>query len=160
MPRFLLGTGKSAFIHTRLLNQLSRLNGRANDGNMRRVPVNQPVTIHVCALDMCEAPTAAASNPLTVTNRRPHEPMAVTRKSRASCRTGSEASRAKASGEADRLVARDRACSVLGFVWHCRLFLAAKSGKAASRAALSSQRTDQRSRLHPAGWRTKPGNQP
>lgn len=156
----MLGTGECVFSHTRLFNQFSWHNGRANDGKMRRVPVNQPVTIHVCALDMCEAPTAAASNPLPVTNRRPHEPMAVTRKSRTSCRTGSEASRAKASGEVDRLVARDRACTVLGFVWHCRLFLAAKSGTATSRAAPSSQRADQRSCLHPAGWRTKPGNQP
>ena len=156
----MLGTGESGLSHTRLFNQLSRHNGRADNGNMCRIPGNQLVTILACALDTREAPTAAASNPLPVTKRRPHEPMAVTRKSRTSCRTGSEASRAKASGEVDRLVDRDRACGVLDFVWHCRLFLAATSGKAAARAALSSKRTDQRSRLHPAGWRTEPRYQP
>lgn len=157
----MLGAGESLCSHTGLFNQLSRHNGRADNGNMRRIPGNQLVTVLACALDTREAPTAAALYPRQLFNRRPfHEPMAVTRKSRTSCRTGSEASRAKASGEVDRLVDRDRACGVLDFVWHCRLFLAATSGKAATRAALSSKRTDQRSRLHPAGWRTEPRYQP
>ena len=156
----MLGPGESVLSHTMFFNQLSRHSGRADNGNMRRIPFNRPVTILACALDTREAPTAAASNPLPVTKRRPHEPMAVTRKSRTSCRTGSEASRAKASGEVDRLVDRDRACGVLDFVWHCRLFLAATSGKAAARAALPSSRKNQRSCLHPAGWRTEPHSQP
>lgn len=157
----MLGTGESGLSHTRLFNQLSRHNGRARNGNRRRIPGNQLVTILACALYTREAPTAAALHPRQLFNRRRfHEPMAVTRKSRASCRAGSKASRAKSPGEVDRLVDRDRACSVLGFVWHCRLFLAATSGKAATRAALSSKRTDQRSGLHPAGWRTEPRYQP
>ncbi|MCW5552225.1 MAG: response regulator [Verrucomicrobiae bacterium] len=89
-----------------------------------------------------------------------HEPMAVTRKSRASCRAGSKASRATPQRNTPD-VADDR--------WDCgpvhradsrRFLLAAVSGEAAARAALPSSRKDQRSRLHPAGWRTKPRNQP
>lgn len=157
----MLGAGDSLCSHTGLFNQLSRHNGRARNGNMRRIPGNQLVTILACALDTREAPTAAALYPRQLFNRRPfHEPMEVTSNCRQVRRPRREGGRAKAPGEVDQLVDRDRACCVLGFVWHCRLFLAATSGKAATRAALSSKRTDQRSRLHPAGWRTEPRYQP
>jgi len=161
LPRSLLGTAESAFPRTRLSNQFSWHNGGAGDGNMGLMPFNQPATTRACGENPGELQTAAASYQMQVFNCRPlHDPMAVTRKSCQVRRPRREGGRAKAPAESEQLVDRDRACSVLGYVWHCRLFLAATSGKAAARAALPSSRKNQRSCLHPAGWRTEPHSQP